>query len=214
MRFSEDINNDLKRWDKTGYIVISASISTYDSETLDDEYPLLSDQYIKSQDMLRGDKKGLDNGSRTNRLKAELKKSGFSFKPVWGYFEGEAESSFMIFPYKKGEGEVPFDELYKFGQSLVKEYTQWSVHVHRPGAGSDLSTNDNGFGEVDEYYHNINTNITDKGYSTRTRHPKKPSSITHGFTSDWDDELNDGTKHILPESRLRLFKKVFQESQK
>lgn len=164
--------------------------------------------------MLKGDKKGLDNGSRTNRLKTEIKKSGFSFKPVWGYFEGEAESSFMIFPYKKGEGEVPFSELYKFGQSLVKEYTQWSVHVHRPGAGNDLSTNDNGFGEVDEYYHNINTNITDKGYSTRTRHPKKPSSITHGFTSDWDDELNDGTKHKLPEQRLKLFKKVFQESQK
>lgn len=30
----------------------------------------------------------------------------------------------------------------------------------------------------------------------------------------WDDELNDGTKHKLPEQRLRLFKKVFQESQK
>lgn len=47
MRFSEDLNNDLKPWDKTGYIIISASISTYDSETLEDEYPALSDQALE-----------------------------------------------------------------------------------------------------------------------------------------------------------------------
>ena len=35
IRLTENIKNDLARWDKLGYIIISASIST--TETLEDE---------------------------------------------------------------------------------------------------------------------------------------------------------------------------------
>ena len=120
IRLTENIKKDLDRWDKLGYIIISASISTTETlpkldadgnetdevETDENGEPIryLTDQYINSAEVIHGDGKGLDNGQRTNELKKELEKSGYSFKKVWGVYMGDSEASFMVFPMKINNG--------------------------------------------------------------------------------------------------------------
>lgn len=212
IRLTENIKNDLARWDKLGYIIISASIST--TETLEDEngnvitdengepVHYLTDQYINSADVIHGDGKGLDNGQRTNELKKELEKSGFSFKKVWGVFEGESEKSFMVFPMKIKDGEieeVDFDELYDFGKKLVGDFTQWSVHVHRPGTGVGEVTNDNYKGEKDDIFNGTRPATKNDLYSTSTVNPKKPSALDHSFATNGVDFA---THHELKSDHL------------
>ena len=236
IRLTEDIKKDLDRWDKLGYIIISASISTTsrkhkldaDGKEIEDEWetdengePIqyLTDQYIASAEVIHGDGKGLDNGERTNKLKDEIKKSGFSYKQVWGVYDGDSEKSFMIFPMKAKDGEielVDFDELVDFGKKLVGDYTQYSVHVHKPNTGNGEVTNDNYKGEHDDLFNNTRpSNPTDK-YLTATVNPKKPSSLDHSFSTDFvDGETHHELKkdHLTYESMFnaRDFENVYRE---
>ena len=220
-KLNEDIKHDLERWDKIGFIVLSASISdkgvylpddpnANDSgivEQSDNGYPYLSDQYLKAHDMDFSEK-GFSNEERTNNLKKELRVSGYSFKPAWGVYDGGQESSFMVFPMKvvKGEiEEVPFEELYNFGKSLVKDYSQWSFHVHKPGAGIGKVTNDNGYGEEDDVFEKTVGESNDN-YETRTVNPKKPSSRNHAFS---DDFVDGGLNHKLTD---RDFEDIFSSA--
>lgn len=236
IRLTENIEKDLERWDKLGYIIISASISTTEYlhkigdngeeldelETDENGEPIryLTDQYINSSEVIHGDHKGLDNGLRTNKLKKEIENSGFSFKKVWGVYGGEGEKSFMIFPMKIKDGEikdVPFEELYDFGKKLVGDFTQYSVHVHKPGSGT--ATNDNYLGEVDDAFTKTRpSNKTDKdeGYMTSTVNPKKPSALNHSFSTDFNDYSTDfGRNHKLKKDHLimeSLFESVYNEA--
>ena len=175
----------------------------------------LTDQYIASAEVIHGDGKGLDNGERTNKLKDEIKKSGFSYKQVWGVYDGDSEKSFMIFPMKAKDGEielVDFDELVDFGKKLVGDYTQYSVHVHKPNTGSGEVTNDNYKGEHDDLFINTRPSTQSDGYSTSTVNPKKPSSLDHSFSTDFvDGETHHKLKtdHLFNESD---FESIYRES--
>ena len=234
IRLTEDIKKDLDRWDKLGYIIISASISTTETlpkldadgnevdgevETDENGEPIryLTDQYIASAEVIHGDGKGLDNGERTNKLKDEIKKSGFSFKQVWGVYEGDSEKSFMIFPMKAKDGEielVDFDELVDFGKKLVGDFTQYSVHIHKPNTGSGEVTNDNYKGEHDDLFNNTRPSTQSDEYLTSTVNPKKPSSLDHSFSTDFVD---GGTHHELKTDHLfseSEFNEIFNSSNK
>lgn len=221
IKLNENIERDLARWDKIGFIVLSASISDKgaylpDDPNADDDgivsenedgYPYLSDQYIKAHDG-NFDDKGMTNEERTNNLKKELKASGYSFKPAWGVFEGGSEKSFMVFPMKVVGGEikeVPFKELYDFGKKLVKDYSQWSFHVHKPGVGGGIVTNDNGYGEMDDEFEKT-VGKHNQIYQTTTVNPKKPSSNDHAFS---DDYLSGRNNHKLTN---RDFEDIFSSS--
>lgn len=231
IRLTEDIKKDLDRWDKLGYIIISASISTTETLPMQDEdgndiegtvktdengEPIryLTDQYIASAEVIHGDGKGLDNGERTNKLKDEIKKSGFSYKQVWGVYNGDSEKSFMIFPMKAKDGEielVDFDELVDFGKKLVGDYTQYSFHVHKPNTGSGEVTNDNYKGEHDDLFKNTRPSTQSDGYLTSTVNPKKSSSLDHSFSTDFvDGEMSHKLKtdHLFDESD---FESVYRE---
>lgn len=210
IKLDENIKKDLERWDRIGFIVLSASISDYETDedgnvvTDEDGYPYLSDQYIKAHDM-DFTEKGMSNGERTNKLKKELKASGYSFKPAWGVYGGGHEDSFMVFPMKVVDGEikeVPFEELYDFGKKLVKDYSQWSFHVHKPGIGKGLVTNDNGYGEVDDEFDNT-VGKPNKEFQTTTVNPNKPSTNDHAFS---DRFISGGNSHKLTD---RDFEEVF-----
>ena len=236
IRLTENIKNDLARWDKLGYIIISASISTTETmpkldadgneiegevETDEDGEPIryLTDQYIAAAEVIHGDGQGLDNGERTNKLKEKIKESGFSFKQVWGVYEGDSEKSFMIFPMKINGGEVElvdFDELVDFGRKLVGDFTQYSVHVHSPNTGSGEVTNDNYKGEHDDIFKNTRASTESDEYLTSTVNPKKPSALDHSFSTDFVD---GGTHHELKKDHLtyesmfnaRDFENVYRE---
>lgn len=213
MKLNENIKKDLERWDKIGFIVLSASISDFETDDNgdivkdEDGYPILSDQYIKAHDM-RFEDKGSTNNERTNKLRNELKSSGYSFKPAWGVYGGGQEDSFMVFPMKVEDGEikeVPFAELYDFGKKIVKDYSQWSFHVHKPGAGAGLVTNDNGLGEIDDEFEKT-VGLPNDNFETRTVNPKKPGSRNHAFS---DDFLSGGNNHKLTD---RDFEDIFNRS--
>ncbi len=82
------------------------------------------------------------NNKRIKECISLIKKSGFSYTPVYGGFienqgtENEQnvyERSFIIYNNKKG-GETPdFKELYNFGIDLARRYNQDSVLVKAPG---------------------------------------------------------------------------------
>lgn len=207
IKINENIKNDLKRWDKIGFIIISASISEKNEDGSTTE------QFEYSQDKEKGDKKGKTNKERTLNLKKELKASGFSFKPVWGTYAEEKEDSFMVFPMKVVNGEieeVDFDELYHFGKKLVKDYTQYSVHVHMPNQAD--ATNDNGYGEVESSMSDRHTDrkSVEQAYaSTLTKNPKKPSAKDHGWT--YNDFTEIEKNHKLTD---RDFEDVFSSVKK
>lgn len=221
MKLNENIERDLERWDKIGFIILSASINDFGAylpddpnandygvvETDDDGYPYLSDQYLKAHDM-DFDEKGMTNEQRTNKIKDELKNSGFSFKPVWGVYGGDSEKSFMLFPMKIENGEiheVPFEELYDYGRSLVRDYSQWSLNVHKPGAGKGVVTNDNGYGEADDKFENT-VGLPNDDAETRTVNPKKPSSRDHAFSCLPKGEDAFSNAHKLTD---RDFEKIY-----
>lgn len=235
IRLTENIKKDLDRWDKLGYIIISASISTTETlpkldadgketdevETDENGEPIryLTDQYINSAEVIHGDGKGLDNGQRTNELKKELEKSGYSFKKVWGVYMGDSEVSFMVFPMKINNGEieeVPFEELYDFGKKLVGDFTQYSVHVHKPNSGT--ATNDNYLGEEDDVFERTRPSTDQDDFRTSTVNPKKPSAVNHSFSTDVNDPNTDFAKnhklktdHLFTESE---FNEIFKASNK
>lgn len=231
IRLTENIKSDLDRWDKVGYIIISASISATETlpkldadgneipgeiETDENGEPIryLTDQYIHSQEVIYGDGKGMDNGYRTNALKKEIQHSGFSFKRVWGVYMGDSEDSFMIFPLKMINGKmekVPFEELYEFGKKLVGEFTQYSVHVHKPGTGHGEVTNDNYKGEEDDHFENTRPSTEEDDFRTATVNPKKPSALNHSFSTDY---IDSETNHKLIDRSLleSLFANIYEKA--
>lgn len=102
---------------KNGYIIISAF--RYGD----------SDPDLLKKNMVRSDK-----------LKSDIKSSGFSYIPVWGGFEETSkdinekpvnvnEQIFVIFNYKRLEKQDTIDELKKLGNQLCKKYDQESFFL-------------------------------------------------------------------------------------
>jgi hypothetical protein len=85
----------------------------------------------------------IENVRRNNKLKQDIKNSGYSYIPVWGgYIEFNVktnkrvetkERSFIVLNYKRGSTEVMGDskDLKKIGQILCKKYNQ-QEYLYKP----------------------------------------------------------------------------------
>lgn len=80
-----------------------------------------------------------ENNIKTKELKDELKKSGYSYVPVYGGYQeigkdASTEKSFMVFPFDKNFKQyTDFETFQNFMINLTDKYDQDSVLIKRPG---------------------------------------------------------------------------------
>ncbi len=156
----------MARWNAIGYCVVSGS--------LDD---------AQRADHKNRDGNGKENWQRTKRLKLILQRSPFSYKKVWGEYEGNAEVSYAIFPVSKDGERIGFDKLETFAKSLGNCFQQDTILVRKPDdVGGDTYYINAKTGEKDMEFENLSFDVDPASdFSTNVRNPKKPSHANHYF---------------------------------
>lgn len=145
MPLSESSLNQMMQHGKTGMIIISSQVSQIDRTdpelSLRNEFEAATEgieydsdgQFDAEQEWLRR-----RNAIADKELKRDIMKSGFSFTPVFGGYQGEEagasyEPSYVVYCYDK-EGQLrDFQELEALALKWCKKYKQESVYVQRPG---------------------------------------------------------------------------------
>lgn len=108
----KNLNRLVKGHDDRGYAIISGSRDTNTKE---------------------------ENDIKTKELKADIKKSGYSYVPVYGGYQeigrdASTEKSFMVFPFDMNFKEhTDFETFQDFIIGLTDAYDQDSVLIKRPG---------------------------------------------------------------------------------
>jgi hypothetical protein len=119
----------IARHSENGYIVISACRSDFDELGIDSSLPNAMELRNKV------------NNERTRSIINDIKKSGYSYTPVYGGFIenfGEENSqhvyerSFIVYNRDKSGKSGDFKKLFNFGVALCCKYNQDSVLVKAP----------------------------------------------------------------------------------
>lgn len=147
---SETSLNRLRMHGENGMVIVSACRSEVDSSN-----PELSlrDEFEKDAEFVGG-LKSIDsdalydfehewlkkrNARKDKELLDDIRKSGYSYTPVFGGYKGtddvqsSYEPSYVVYNYKRGGEPGDFEELLQYALEWCGKYRQDSVFVQRPG---------------------------------------------------------------------------------
>lgn len=166
----------IEKHSKDGYVIISPCRG-YDEFGIDRNQPNANQLLAQA------------NKPRIKELIELIKKSNFSYTPVYGGFienlgeeneENVYERSFVVYPYDKQGKLHPFEELKAFAVEMCAKYNQDSVLIKEPNSapkyvnregetdfelGNNVTFND--FAE--EYFTDLHKNTQGKGNGRPTR---------------------------------------------
>lgn len=198
----------LNKHSKSGYVIVSPCRGF-------DEFGINPDDNNAKQQLAQANK------PRILDIIERIKKSGFSYTPVYGGFienkgqeneETVYERSFIIYPYDKSGNLIPFEELQAFAVELANVYNQDSVLVKAPNSNPTYIKKD---GEVDfELGNNLEFNdyaqeyFTDLHKNTQGKNGTKPTRFTYTecYINPRPCSLNESHKRWLLGERFLSYK--------
>lgn len=148
MPISESSLNRMLDHGKTGMVILSACRSAVESTDprldLTDEFEMdMGGRNIDSDALYDEMEEWLRkrNAVKDKELKDDIRKSGYSFTPVYGGYHGKDdatssyEPSYVVYNYKRGDDNPgDFYELEQFAIKMCGKYGQESVYVQEPGS--------------------------------------------------------------------------------
>ncbi len=191
-RINEGGLNRIMSHGENGFIVISANRSEIKSDNpnsdLTDDYMEFcedkdldyTDEEVQSKWLSKRNKQADGN------LEEELKKSKFSYTPVYGGYHGNDsvvdsfEPSYIVYCHDKNGNLIDWNELLNLGLSLCDTYKQESVYVQAPNE-PPVYLDKNGIKVSSKSSKNFKFNRENEMFFTTTKKEKR-NKYEHGKT--------------------------------